>query len=334
MNRPADLIEGRQWRLTRDEIIAIGQRAFGATARISDIYEVFGGTINSTYLLAVTDAPLCVLRVAPSVTVASAGPSWLTANSLRREHALTPFFAPIATLLPRTLAADFSRQLLDRDWMIQSVVPGTAWTAMESRLSPAERTDLWRQFGNITASVHAVLGDDFGVPERPFRRWSDVVNDDLAGMLRDWQRFDLPDRARIVALAEEVGRRRAVLDQIKMPHLIHSDLDPRHVFVDRGADGALRISGLIDHEYGRFADPASEGLLTLLTHKPPEGSASFWERYQRPSTNDATRWRSSLYRAIALGWVATDSAHRGDERATEEALTELGSGALDAVINR
>ena len=132
MNRPADLIEGRQWRLTRDEIIAIGQRAFGATARISDIYEVFGGTINSTYLLAVTDAPLCVLRVAPSVTVASAGPSWLTANSLRREHALTPFFAPIATLLPRTLAADFSRQLLDRDWMIQSVVPGTAWTAMES----------------------------------------------------------------------------------------------------------------------------------------------------------------------------------------------------------
>ena len=200
--------------------------------------------------------------------------------------------------------------------------------------APAERTDLWRQFGNITASVHAVLGDDFGVPERPFRRWSDVVNDDLAGMLRDWQRFDLPDRARIVALAEEVGRRRAVLDQIKMPHLIHSDLDPRHVFVDRGADGALRISGLIDHEYGRFADPASEGLLTLLTHKPPEGSASFWERYQRPSTNDATRWRSSLYRAIALGWVATDSAHRGDERATEEALTELESGVIDAVIER
>lgn len=332
IKRPADIVEGRQWRLTRDEIEAIGKRAFGPAARISDIYEVFGGSINSTYLLAVTGVPLCVLRVAPSVVVASAGPSWLTATSLRREHALTPFLAPVATLLPRTLAADFSHQLIDRDWLIQTVVPGTAWTALETRLTTAERADLWRQLGGLAASLHTVVGDDFGPPERPRRRWSDVVNDDLAGMLHDWQRFDLPNRARIVALAAEVARQRAVLDEVRMPHLVHSDLDPRHVFVDRGSDGALRITGLIDHEYGRFADPASEGLLTLLAHKPPEGSEAFWERYGPLPSDDASAWRSLLYRAIALGWEATDSAHRGDERATVEALTELESGVLDAVI--
>jgi Ser/Thr protein kinase RdoA (MazF antagonist) len=333
MNRPADIVEGRQWRLTRDEIVAIGRRAFGASAHVSDIYEVFGGTINSTYLLAVTDTPLCVLRVAPSITVASAGPSWLTATSLRREHALTPFLAPVATLLPRTLAADFSHQLIDRDWLIQTIVPGTAWTALESRLTTAERADLWRQLGGLAASLHAVVGDDFGPPERPRRHWSDVVSEDLAGMLHDWFRFDLPNRAGIIAMAEAVARRQAVLEEVRMPHLVHSDLDPRHVFVDRGPDGALRITGLIDHEYGRFADPASEGLLTLLAHKPPEGSESFWERYGPAPSGDASRWRSLLYRAIGLGWEVTDSAHRGDDKGTEEALTELESGVLDAVIS-
>jgi hypothetical protein len=328
----ADIVEGRQRRLTRDEIDASGRRAFGAEARVNDIYEVFGGTINSTYLLAVTDASLCVLRVAPSITVASAGPSWLTATSLRREHALTPFLAPVATLLPRTLAVDFTHQLIDRDWIIQTVVPGTAWTALESRLTAAERAELWRQLGGLAAALHAVLGDDFGAPERPRRRWSEVVSDDLAGLLRDWQRFDLPNRAGLEAVAEAATRQRAVLDAVKMPHLVHSDLDPRHVFVDRGPTGALRITGLIDHEYGRFADPASEGLLTLLAHKPPEGSESFWERYRPLPRDDATRWRSHLYRVITLGWEATDSAHRGDERATEEALTELESGVLDAVV--
>ena len=43
---------------------------------------------------------------------------------LRNEHAAAPYFAPIASLLPRTLAVDFTHDLVGRDYVIQSVVPG------------------------------------------------------------------------------------------------------------------------------------------------------------------------------------------------------------------
>ncbi|MDQ4100452.1 MAG: aminoglycoside phosphotransferase family protein [Chloroflexota bacterium] len=334
MKRSTDAERGRQWRLTRDEIEAIMRRAFGPEARFSDVQELSGGTVNSTYLLVVADAPPCVLRVAPSALVVAGGPSWLTATSLRCEHALTPWMAPVADLLPRTLAADFTHQLIDRDWVVQTVVPGTAWSDLEPRLTAEERTDLWRQLGGITADLHAVVGDRFGSPERPCRRWSEVIDDDLAGLLRDWQRFDLPLHAELLALAAAVQRNRATLDHMTTPHPIHSDLHQRHLFVDWDADGRVRITGLIDHEYGRFADPVSEGLITSLLYTPPQGAEAFWERYPRVPSDDATRWRSYLYRAIALGWDATDNAHRGDEWGLDHALTELSSGVIDAVIDQ
>ncbi len=334
VKRSTDAERGRQWRLTRDDIAAIGRRAFGAEARLDDVQELSGGTVNSTYLLVVSDARPCVLRVAPSALAVAGGPSWLSATSLRCEQALTPWMAPVAELLPRTLAADFTHQVIDRDWVVQTVVPGTAWSDMEPWLTVEERTDLWRQLGGITAALHAVVGDCFGSPERLCRRWSDVIDDDLAGLLRDWQRFDLPLRAELQALAAAARRNRAALDVVTTPHLIHGDLHQRHLFVDRDAAGRVRITGLIDYEYGRFADPVSEGLITSLIHTPPEGAEAFWERYPRVASDDATRWRSSLYRAIALGWDATDNAHRGDEWGLDQALTELASGVIDAVIER
>lgn len=46
------------------------------------------------------------------------------------------------------------------------------------------------------------------------------------------------------------------------PALIHSDLSRTHVFVAPGPGGEMRLAGVIDLEFGRFADPLSEHLIT------------------------------------------------------------------------
>ncbi|MEU4358737.1 MULTISPECIES: hypothetical protein [Streptomyces] len=44
---------------------------------------------------------------------------------MRAEYASVPWLAPIAELMPRVLAVDFTQAVIGRDWMIQSFLPGT-----------------------------------------------------------------------------------------------------------------------------------------------------------------------------------------------------------------
>jgi len=55
-----------------------------------------------------------ILRVAPAST---ARLFWHQPYLMRREQAIQPFLAPIARLVPRTLMADFTHELVDRDYV-------------------------------------------------------------------------------------------------------------------------------------------------------------------------------------------------------------------------
>ncbi|MBA2277061.1 MAG: phosphotransferase [Chloroflexia bacterium] len=322
----------RQRPLRSTDIEAICRRAFGAGVHLDGVRALDGGTVNMTYRLDVAGEPACVLRVAPSPGVVERGPSWLSPLGLRREYALTPLLAPVAPLLPRTLAADFTRQLLDRDWVIQSIVAGTPWSELEDGLTADERADLWRQLGTLTRAIHAVEGDAFGAPDQPRATWFDVVREDLDGIQRDWWRFDLPHPEGVAELCRVVERNRTVLDAMGAPRLVHSDLDPRHVFVARGPDGRLRISGLIDHEYGRFADPASESMLVWFAGESA-APAAFFETYGSPLDDETSRWRSLVYRAVALGWATADAAHLGRVDSARETSADLQT-VVDVVLRR
>lgn len=313
----------RQQPMTAAEITAIVRRAFGPAAMPRRADEIGTGTVNTTYRLAPVTGTPCILRVGPARAATATGPSWLTADTLQREHALTPYLAPIASLLPRTLGADFTRQLIDRDWVIQTLVPGRSWSDIEGTLTGEENGSLWRQLGTITRQIHAVEGPAFGPlpPGRSFARWSALLAHDSGDLVADFARFGLPEEApRLVRWF--VAERAPMLDAASSPRLIHSDLDQRHVFVQRDRAGRPIITGIIDHEFGRFADPLSESLLLTLPGRPE--AAPFFETYGPLPDDDASRWRARLYEAIALGWTAGDQAHQGqDVRATVAALARI-----------
>ena len=88
---------------------------------------------------------------------------------------------------------------------------------------------------------------------------------------------------------------------------MHSDLDPRHIFVREGGHGR-EIVGVIDWEYSRYADPWSESLLVAMLARPeddPERAALLAGYGVDPAAlaDPAFQQRQAIYRGIAEGWA-------------------------------
>lgn len=68
---------------------------------------------------------------------------------MRSEHAMQPYFAPVAALMPKTVLVDFTHQLVDRDYMFQTFIEGERWDDLWDELTPEENNTLWDQFGSV-----------------------------------------------------------------------------------------------------------------------------------------------------------------------------------------
>lgn len=297
------------------QVRRILEHAFGGLDAVVSATPLKGGSINATFQVDLRDRASVILRVAPSDSIAAAGPSWLTPWGLRRELAVIALATPaLDPLLPKTIAAGFDRIVIDRDWVLQERMPGVPLSTVDTDLPPNERTALWAELGQLTRRLHATPGERFGPPVAGprFDRLSDLLRRDADGLLDDAARFDLPP-APFRRLRDRIDERAELFDANPGPRLIHSDLARSHVFVDRDGDASFRISGLIDLEFGRFADPQFERLITSFQwgNAPMEMKAAFFAGYGRHFDAPEDRQRLHVYVALALAWSATILAFQG-----------------------
>ncbi len=176
---------------------------------------------------------------------------------------MQPFFAPVASLLPQTVMADFTHQLLDRDYLFQTYIRGTPWSDLHDRLTTEQQTALYRQLGTITRQIHAVTGQAFGAGGGSFRTWSEAIINALervVAMLEQYQ-LDSGDVRAVLAIAQTHAH---ILDAITQPHLLHGDL--------------IRLS-----------------------LSPPAESASFWDTYGPLDPSADAQFRTRIYQARSLG---------------------------------
>src|SRR5262245_24165240 len=106
-----------------------------------------GGTYNLVYRIELSDGRTVVLRAAPPASVV---PYWDKLASMRREYAVQPYLATLGHLVPPLLYADFTQQLIDRDYMFQEFRPGEQWGEIEDELDEVDEEALWLQCGAIT----------------------------------------------------------------------------------------------------------------------------------------------------------------------------------------
>jgi aminoglycoside phosphotransferase (APT) family kinase protein len=280
-----------------DTIQALCVRAFGSHTVIQTIRELGSGSINNTYLLTLHGLPQLILRVAPPPN----HPQAVMHEDLllRQEYQMQPFFAPVASLLPQTLMADFTHQLLDRDYLFQTYIGGTPWSDLHDRLTTEQQTALYRQLGTITRQIHAVTGQAFGAGGGSFRTWSEAIINALervVAMLEQYQ-LDSRDVRAVLAIAQTHAH---ILDVITQPHLLHGDLWHQNVLADWVGD-APQIVGVLDTGFATWGDPPYDWTLIRLSLRPPAESASFWESYGPLDPSADAQFRTSIYQARSLG---------------------------------
>ena len=251
--------------LAAADIITMCRRAFGRGTRVESAHELGGGEYNTTYRVRMAGAEPVILRVAPPP---GARLFWDERDLMRKEQAIQPYFAPIATLMPRTLLVDFTHQLIDRDYMFQTYMRGERWLEVEHELTPAEDEALWRQFARIVRSIHDVEGDSFGYPYPGphFPSWSLAVLDIVDRVVSDLEEVGL-DTTDILSVRRVVTENRDVFDEITRPRLTHGDLWPFNMLIERGPDGAA-IVAVIDADRAWWCDPMPIGPRTCSGSRP------------------------------------------------------------------
>ena len=311
----ASLTEEHGKSLTEDLITEMCKSGFGNHAQIESIHELGGGTFNTTYQITFADQFKTVLRVAPPQT---ADIAWDEIFLMRREHSMQPYFAPIATLMPKTLLVDFTHQVLDRDYIFQSYIEGERWDDVMSELTPSENNRLWEQFGGIMKQIHNVHGESFGLPLSGFQfsRWSETIMDRMKRTLQsaNENQIELPN---LTSIMKMVLAKPQKLDEIQVPALLHGDLWSFNILIRREA-GHPSIVGILDADRTWWGDPMADWTMFILAHaEKEEGHEHFWQAYDRAEDTPGSRCRVIVYDAmhasIAFLWAVK---HQDEETVT------------------
>jgi aminoglycoside phosphotransferase (APT) family kinase protein len=314
-------------KLNHAQIHALCQRGFGSGVNVKTIRELSSGTLNETYLIKFPGRAKTILRVAPPH---SPDLFWDDIALMRREHAMRPFFAAIAPLMPKIILTDFTHQLIERDYIFQTVLEGDRWSDIENDLTPEENAELWRQCGVLLKKLHTTTGEWFGYPYPGFHnRWQDAILERFARISQSMEAQKLPNPD-FEAILKLVHAQSALFDEIVLPRLLHGDLWTFNLLITRDERGP-QITGVLDPDRAWWGDPQADWLMFLfaIRRETPGWQtriAAFEEGYgppdEAPTSPYASQFRQIIYKAMYIGLAALWSAkHKNEEdmaRANEE----------------
>lgn len=324
--RPVERVpEAFQQSLTTGEIEAVGRRVFGGDAVPVSVVELGTGMYNNVYRVALAgrDRPV-ILRAAPAEERQFRSELHL----MRNEHASLPWLAPIAHLMPQVIAADWTGQVIGRDWMIQTCLDGVPAPEHLGSYPRSTWPSFFRQMGAITRAVHDVRGPHFGPVAGPgYATWSEAVIASLEDIAADLDGVGL-DSADVRKIAVVAGHDGAVLDEVTEPRLLTGDLWTVNVLLDRDAE-VPTISGVLDFDRCTFGASEADWTIRMAMAKDDERTA-FWESYGPLDRSEAAVWRARIYEARHLGairlerhWLGKADAVRESYGAMADLLAEL-----------
>ena len=318
-------MEGNPTKLTEDQIAAILKRCFGASAHLLRIEEIGGGTFNEAYLVEVSEKEKVVLRVAPPPT---SDIYWDDVELMRREHSIFPFFASIATLTPKTILADFTHQIVVRDYVLQTFLEGERWSDIEDELTEEENIDLWQQCGEIVQQIHETTGEHFGYPYpgRHFANWHDVILDRFSRIAQSLNEYDaeIPAFATITKLVNSTP---LIFNEVQAPSLLHGDLWTFNLLVRR-ENGRPLISGVLDTERAWWGDPLADWIMFCLSIRNGEEEwqdriEAFHKGYGMLEKSPAMQFRQEVYNAMDVGSSVVWGARHGNRADIERGRQDL-----------
>lgn len=219
------------------------------------------------------------------------------------ERLLTPLDVPIT----RYLLQDESLTCLPFPFAITNFLPGGT---VKSLSAEADIADAWREMGRLLRKLHTVPTPGYGKfgPDGVI----DPVASNSEAMRRSFtyafQRFREygADETLARQLESIIADRLDTATWSRGPVFAHHDLHPSNVLVERGADGRLRLSGLIDFGNARAADAVSDlaSSIFFTEHEMPGSGPYVLDGYgpiDHPDPEGAL-WFYTLHHRVVMWW--------------------------------
>ncbi|GAX58589.1 phosphotransferase family protein [Streptomyces olivochromogenes] len=313
--------EAFQQPVTADEIEAICRRIFGPHTAVLSATELGTGMYNTTFEVTVAgqERPM-ILRIAPEP-----GRQFTSERALmRNEYASLPYLAELAPLMPRLIAADFTHEVIGRDYMLQTLLDGIPATEHLRAYPRSMWPVFYRRLGEIARRVHTVRGPSFGPVAGPaYGTWSKAVAASLEDIATDLEGADL-DAADVRKVVAAALRHRTVLDEITEPRLLGGDLWVPNALLDHDAPEPT-ITGVYDFDRTWWGDPAADWTIRMVMAKSDERQA-FWETYGPLDQSEDARWRQKVYEARHLGALRLERHRLGNQegvRASYDSMADI-----------
>lgn len=239
------------------EIETILSSAYPEDWKMCRVSEAVGGRFNSTYVVSIPNKGKVILRVAPSDECSTYLHEKLL---LRREATTMSHLGALRDMVPGLLKVDFGRKLVSRDYILTSYIKGQIWNALDQCMSLPESQELWNCLRSVSNTLSPIEGRFFGFPEplTQFANWSKAVESFVEMMTTDLAFFKLE----VNGLSEFtclVKKYRSILDEITSAKLVHGDLWPKNILVEK--ERSITITGVLDFERAFWGDPASEWII-------------------------------------------------------------------------
>jgi fructosamine-3-kinase len=257
---------------------------------------VGAGHYNDSYYVD-SDNGRFVLRVAPPDI---APKLFYEIDMMRSEvniHRLVREYTDVP--VPRIIYHDFSRRVINRDYLIMEFLEGNSGLFDEKEL------------GRYVRQIHAIESDECGYPERAAptgESWPDIFHSYVELIHNDCLSCGVMDNSEYRHFMLIYEKHRDAVAHVS-PSLLHLDLWTQNILTVNG-----RITAILDFDRGLYGDPELEfAVLDTYGYSTPE----FFEGYGEPRPVDSkAQIRQRLYIVYELIKYAFIRVARGKSMST------------------
>lgn len=238
---------------------------------------------------------------------------------------------------PEYLALDETRAVLPYCFAVMTLLPGSS---LRHWFEAPDVDDAYRQVGDMIRRLHRTPMPAYGYLRA--EGLDDPMPTNALSMAgrasRTFERFR--DKGGDPLLAEALERLVAanawVFNHSRGPVLCHEDLHPGNILAERGEDGALRLTGLIDFVNARAADPVSDLAKALFcsAHEHARSRAPILEGYgpiDHPDPERALWVYTLLNRASMWAWLTSWGRPADDPQGPGGLLADLRAMVADPI---
>jgi len=154
------------------------------------------------------------------------------------------------------LVCDSSRKIIDRDYMIVEYIESIPLS--DVRIDKNQKADLHAQIGRYMKQFHSITNNKFGrvsylVSGKTFCSWYDYLIAEIDDITENSRKYNAFTDTEVDLIRSAFIKHKQLLDDITIPHLVHTDLWDGNVLITQKND-KYDVAAIIDADRAVFGD--------------------------------------------------------------------------------